>query len=239
MPPRIQCWFDFASAYSYIAVHRAEMRVLEYGLDMEWKPFLQGPGLVLNVDGGCTTISTPTHDYMWRDMERLCYVHGLPFHRPSRFPRSGILAARIVCGRMNEWWALPFVREVFHANFVEDLEVQSPQIIEKILKKVGVDPVPLLAAARTMDNKRCVRQNTEEATMRGVFGAPSFTVGSEVFWGNERLYDAISWALKEWASESNAAHAERTLPYPARSANHPSQAKPPPSSKPAGCSDHR
>ena len=56
-----------------------------------------------------------------------------------------------------------------------------------------------LAAANTAENKTALKTQTEEAVARGLFGAPSFTVGGELFWGNDRLEDAIDWAKRQAA----------------------------------------
>lgn len=193
----IQCWFEFASTYSYIAVNRADARAAAHDVKIEWRPFLLGPIFEsLGWNDSPFNLYPKKGEYMWRDMERLCAANGLPLRRPSRFPRSGLLAARVVCGRMNEPWALPFTRAVYRANFAADREVQERSVIEEILREVGVDPVPLLEAAEAPESKLRLREQTAEAANRGIFGAPTFLVGDEVFWGNDRLLDAISWALR-------------------------------------------
>lgn len=193
----IQCWFEFASTYSYLAVHRAEARAASYGLEIEWRPFLLGPIFArLGWNDSPFNLYPRKGEYMWRDMERRCAAQGLPFRKPTRFPRSGLLAARIVCGRMEEGWALPFARAVYRANFVDDREIEDHAVIEDLLRSVGVDPGPLITAAQSPQGKARLRQQTEEAAERGVFGAPTFIVGEEVFWGNDRLLDAILWASR-------------------------------------------
>src|SRR5262245_60867903 len=94
--PAIELWFEFASTYSYLAVGRAEEVVRGAGLELHWRPFLLGP--IFQAQGWNDSpfnIYPVKGRYMWRDMERQCRAAGLPFQRPTQFPRSGLLAARV------------------------------------------------------------------------------------------------------------------------------------------------
>src|SRR5947208_4300346 len=93
--PVLQLWFEFASTYSYPAVQRIEALAAGLGVGVEWKPFLLGP--VFKSQGWNDSpfnLYPAKGRYMWRDLERLCAKYGLPFHRPSVFPRPSLLAAR-------------------------------------------------------------------------------------------------------------------------------------------------
>ncbi len=130
---------------------------------------------------------------MWRDIERLCLKHALPFRRPSLFPRNSLLAARVACAGEGRPWIPDFCRAVFRANFAEDREISEPSVLAPILKRLGEDPDAALAAAQAQSNKDKLRDRTESAWSLGIFGAPTFLVGEEVFWGNDRLEDALEW----------------------------------------------
>mgnify|MGYP001373346485 CR=1 FL=1 len=94
--PVVEFWFEFASTYSYLSVMRIERAAQAAGVDIAWKPFLLGPVfLALGWNDSPFNIYPPKGRYMWRDLERLAAKEGLPFQRPSRFPRSGVLAARV------------------------------------------------------------------------------------------------------------------------------------------------
>ena len=194
--PTIACWFEFASTYSYLAIHRAGEIAAAHGVAVQWKPFLLGP--LFNSVGWNDSpfnLYPAKGSYMWRDMERLCEKHGLPLRRPSRFPRSGLLAARITCGRMDEPWALAFARSVYHANFVEDRDIADRTVVAELLREAGQDAASTLAQADSAASKARLRQQTEEARALGIFGAPTFVAAGELFWGNDRLDDAIQWSL--------------------------------------------
>jgi 2-hydroxychromene-2-carboxylate isomerase len=132
---------------------------------------------------------------MWRDLERTCSALGLPFRRPSRFPRNGLLAARIACCFQEEGWLPDFVRATYLANFAEDAEISDASVIGSILRGIG-QPEERVARASSPEAKAKLRAQSERARALEIFGAPSFVVGSELFWGNDRLEAAIAWAVQ-------------------------------------------
>jgi 2-hydroxychromene-2-carboxylate isomerase len=133
---------------------------------------------------------------MWRDLERTCEAEGLPFRRPSAFPRNGLLAARLACRFSRAPWLPGFVRAVYRANFENDLDISSPEVITSCLAHAREDPARLLEEAQSSEAKERLRSQTEEAEELGIFGAPSFVIGRELFWGNDRLEAALAWAVE-------------------------------------------
>lgn len=195
--PKIEFWYEFASSYSYLSVMRIEALAADAGVAVEWKPFLLGPVfLAMGWNDSPFNIYPPKGRYMWRDLARLADKYGLPFRVPSRFPRNGLLAARLALLGGEQGWVAEFSRRVMLANFAEDREIGEPEVIGAILAELGLPVDELLAAAVTEDNKRALRRQTERAAELGMFGAPSFRVGDELFWGNDRLEDALAWAQR-------------------------------------------
>src|SRR5437867_308625 len=182
----IQFWFEFGSTYSYPAVCRIEPSAAKAGIAIEWRPFLLGP---IFKDQGWNdspfNIYPVKGRYMWRDLERLCQKYGLPFRRPTQFPRSGLLAARIACAAAGECWCPDFIRAVFRANFAEDRDIADPATVAAIVRGLGEEPSDVIAAATAPETKARLRQQTDEARRLGIFGAPTFVVGTELFWGND------------------------------------------------------
>jgi 2-hydroxychromene-2-carboxylate isomerase len=131
--------------------------------------------------------------YMWRDLERTCAAMAIPFCRPSQFPRNGLLAARIACSFAREPWIAEFVRAVYRANFAEDLDISSPSVLQSRLDALGLPGAALLEQAQSPGSKEKLRLQTERAMALGIFGAPTFVIGTELFWGNDRLEAALSW----------------------------------------------
>jgi 2-hydroxychromene-2-carboxylate isomerase len=190
----IQFWFEFASTYSYPAAMRIESAAAARGVAVEWKAFLLGP--IFRSQGWNDSpfnLYPAKGRYMWRDLARLCEAQGLPFRRPSSFPRNGLLAARVACAGAGEPWLPAFVRAVYAANFARDEEIADPAVIARCLERAGQRAEPALAAAGSEAVKRALRAHGEEAVRLGIFGAPSFVVGGELFWGNDRLAAALAW----------------------------------------------
>lgn len=185
----LEFWFEFASTYSYLAAMRVEDLARASGVQVLWRPFLLGPIFAKQGwTGSPFTLYPAKGRYMWRDMERLCKAEGLPFRRPSEFPRNGLLAARIATAADGEPWLPEFVRRVFRANFVEDRDIADRRLLESLSSEEW------LARAEAAETKDRLRERTLEAERRGIFGAPSFLVGDELFWGNDRLAQALAWA---------------------------------------------
>ncbi|HYD46801.1 MAG TPA: 2-hydroxychromene-2-carboxylate isomerase [Terriglobales bacterium] len=191
----IQFWFEFASTYSYLSAMRLEAATSAAGVVIEWHPFLLGP--IFRAQGWNDSpfnIYPAKGRYMWRDMERLCQRYGLPLRRPSQFPRNGLLAARLATLAAGEPWVGDFVRAIYTANFAQDLDIGSPEVVSAILTAMGKPAAEILAAAQQDDNKTQLRLQTEEAQALGIFGAPSFIANGELFWGDDRLEQALEAA---------------------------------------------
>lgn len=196
--PRVEFWFEFASTYSYLTVMRIGEAARQAGVDVEWKPFLLGPVfLALGWNDSPFNIYPPKGRYMWRDLERLAGKYGLPFRKPSRFPRNGLLAARVAVIGAREGWIEPFAQAVMRANFADDREISDPAVVADLLSGLKLPADDILQHAQADPNKLALRQQTERAVELGLFGAPSFRVGDELFWGNDRLEDAIAWVRGE------------------------------------------
>jgi len=195
MTDRIEFWFEFASAYSYIAVEEIEAKAAKAGVAVVWRPFLLGPIFARQGwTGSPFNIYPAKGAYMWRDMERLCAQKGLAWRKPSQFPRNGLLAARVATVLAESDAIGSFVKGVYRANFVEDRDISDPKVIGDVLRGVGLAPEETLIRATGDDIKARLRERTDEALARGVFGAPSFFVRGELFWGGDRLDQAVALA---------------------------------------------
>ncbi|MBL8460089.1 2-hydroxychromene-2-carboxylate isomerase [Zoogloea sp.] len=194
----LEFWFEFASSYSYLSVMRIEPLARAAGVTLQWRPFLLGPVfLSLGWNDSPFNIYPPKGRYMWRDLARLASRYGLPLKLPSHFPRNGLLAARVALAGADEAWMPAFCRAVMRANFAEDREIAEVQVISAILASLELPVDTILARAESPENKQALRLQTERASEIGLFGAPSFvTPDGELFWGNDRLEDALEWVKK-------------------------------------------
>lgn len=192
----VSFWFEFGSTYSYPAAMRVAEAAAQRGVPIEWKAFLLGPIFAAQGWNDSPFNLYPAKGrYMWRDMERICAALDLPLRHPSRFPRNGLLAARVACRFAQEPWLPEFVRAVYRANFAHDREISDPEVVAGCLAEAGTEPQAALAAAQSEEAKAALRQQTERAIELGVFGAPTFVVGDEIFWGNDRLETALEFAV--------------------------------------------
>jgi 2-hydroxychromene-2-carboxylate isomerase len=193
--PRLEFWFDFSSNYCYPAIMRIEALAASQGVALQWRPFLLGPVFeALGWRGSPLFQHQAKGRYVWRDMERRCRGYGLPFTRPAVFPRRTLLPMRIATLGAQAPWIGDFCRGVMHMAFAEDRDTDSPAAMHALLLTLQLPAEALIEAALGEDNKVALRARTEEALARGVFGAPACFVGDELFWGDDRLDDALAWA---------------------------------------------
>ena len=192
----MEFWFDFASTYSYVAAMRVAGECERAGVELTWRPFLLGPifTALLDIKDSPFNVHPVRGRYMWRDLERLCEKYGLPWRKPSVFPRHSVLAARVACCARTA--IAPVSRALFHANFAEDRDIADPETVRAIVDSVGGDGGELLQLASSPEAKAQLRVNTSEAQRLGIFGAPDFMVNGELFFGQDRLEDAIAWARR-------------------------------------------
>jgi 2-hydroxychromene-2-carboxylate isomerase len=190
----LQFWYEFASTYSYVAAMRVEKECARAGVTLEYRPFLLGPIFqeLLGIKDSPFNVQPARGRYMWRDLERLCQKHGLRWRRPSVFPRPSVLAARVALAAGPA--IAPVTRAIFAANFADDQDISDPAVLRRLVESAGADGEGILARAQTEEVKDRLRANTAEAKRIGVFGAPDFMVGGELFFGQDRLEDAIAWA---------------------------------------------
>jgi 2-hydroxychromene-2-carboxylate isomerase len=206
MNKSIDFWFDFASTYSYLSASRIELLATAKDIQVNWRPFLLGPVFTaMGWNDSPFNIYPSKGRYMWRDMERLCKHYGLPLRRPSKFPRNGLRPARIICVHKDAPWIPDFVRSVFAAGFAMDQDVGDREVVAGLLRDLGLDAGALIAAGESPEGKDLLRRQTEKAFNLDIFGAPTFIVGGEIFWGNDRLEQALVWAksLPATAKESS------------------------------------
>ena len=164
--PAVDFWYEFASPYSYVAAAVIEPRAAAAGVDLRWRPFLLGPIFARQGWRDSPFNVYPAKGrYMWRDMARRCAALGLPF----------ALAA-------------------FRANFAEGRDIGERATMAAIIASLERDPEAVLARAEADDIKAALRGATERAMALGIFGAPTLVVGDELFWGGDRIEDALDCA---------------------------------------------
>jgi 2-hydroxychromene-2-carboxylate isomerase len=196
--PALDFWFDFASTYSYPAAMRIAPLAATAGVTVRFRPFLLGP--IFKAQGWDTSpfnLYPAKGRYMWRDLERLCTELGLPFRQPDTFPQPSLLAARVALVALAQRWGEDFCRLLFRAEFGEASRIDDVATIMRLLTPFGVAPDDVLAKAQSEAIKSRLRDETQAAQQLGIFGAPTFvTADGELFWGNDRLEQALAWAAR-------------------------------------------
>lgn len=194
MPDPLDFYFDYSSPYGYIAALKIDDLAARYGRVVRWKPVLLGA--VFKVTGGKPLPMLPLKgDYAMIDVARSARFHGLPYRQPSKFPIAGQAPSRAF------YWlddrdpvrAHELARALYHAYFVEDRDISSPETTADIAATLGLDRNAVLAAIGSEALKQRLRQETEAAIARGVFGSPYFVVDGEPFWGADRLDQIGRW----------------------------------------------
>ncbi len=191
-PMKVNFWFEFASPYSYLAASRIGEIGRVAGVEIVWEPFLLGP--IFREQGWHDSpfnLYPQKGRYMWRDVERLCDGYGLPFKKPERFPANSLLATRVAMLGHGQAWLPEFARAVYHANFAAGSDISDPELLADILSAVSQPAEQSIERANQDETKGRLRKQTERARHLGIFGAPTLSVGEELFWGNDRIGDAI------------------------------------------------
>lgn len=201
--PVVDFWFEFASTYSYPAAMRIAPLARACGVAVRFRPFLLGP--IFKAQGWNTSpfnLYSAKGCYMWRDLARICAELDLPLRRPEPFPQMSVAAARLaLVGLDGSWgeesWGEDFCRAVYHAEFGEGRRIDDPDVLAALLGGLGVDAAAAQQKAQSAEIKSRLRAESEEAQRLGLFGAPSFvTADGELFWGNDRLEQALAWARR-------------------------------------------
>lgn len=192
-------WYEFASPYSYIAMMRFDDVIKGCDVEVTYQPFLLGP---IFKESGWETSPFLIYDakgrHFFRDIVREARHYGLPpLQVLDEFPQSGLHACRIALVGFDEGWGLDFSKALFRRQFVEGLTTNRKEDCLEVLEGLGIaGSNEILARAGSDDNKARLRAVGEAAKDIGIFGAPSFVVGDELFWGNDRLERAVEWALR-------------------------------------------
>ncbi|MCP3708578.1 2-hydroxychromene-2-carboxylate isomerase [Paraburkholderia sp. CNPSo 3274] len=194
--PSLDFWFDLASNYSYLSVMRISALAARNSVDVHWRPFLLGPILdALGWEGPPFVVQKEKGAYVWQDMRRQCRKYALPWQQPTEFPRRTVLATRIAVLAADELWLPDWCRTVMARNYGDDREVDSHEAVAQMLTALGLPAQRLIEEAGSEANRLRLRERTQAARDLGIFGAPTFFIGEEMFWGNDRLEDAIEAAL--------------------------------------------
>lgn len=193
--PELDFWFEYGSNYSYLTVMRIVDVAASYKVAIRWRPFLLGPIFrSLGWSGSPFVVQEAKGRYVWQDMVRQCRKYGVPWKRPGVFPRRAVLPLRVALLGAEQPWIGEFSKRMMVVNFALDQEVDNEETVRAALTDLGLDADGIIAGALSEANKSRLREQTETALRLGIFGAPTFFAHGEMFWGNDRLEDALEYA---------------------------------------------
>lgn len=190
---QIDFWFTMGSTYSFLSVMRLAEIEQSTGISFRWRPFHLL--VILQEMKHVPFADKPTKSaYMWRDIERRAAMYGISAKLPAPYPaKQSVMANLVATVGMREGWGADYVRAAYRRWFELGQETGSEPNVSESLHDIGQDPGRVLALANSEDVKAALTAETDAARERGIFGSPTFTVGRELFWGDDRLEDAISW----------------------------------------------
>lgn len=184
--PQIDFFWDPASPYTYLAATQIEAIAADCGATVSWKPFLLGKAF--EASGNRPPISVPAKGkHLFVDLRRWATLYGIPLQFPKSFPVNSVAAERAAIAAANAGKAAEFAQALMGAHWGEGRDISQPDELKAVAMSIGLDGEAILAATQDPTVKEKLKAHTEEAVKRGVFGAPTFFVGDEMFWGNDRL----------------------------------------------------
>jgi 2-hydroxychromene-2-carboxylate isomerase len=196
MSKAVEFYFDVGSPAAYLAWTQLPQIARQAGSEIEYRPMLLGG--VFQATGNRSPMEVPAKgQYLQDDLQRFARRYGVPFRHNAFFPINTLALMRMVLGlQLREPARMPaFVDAVYRALWVDGRNMNDPATVAAVLQQAGFDPEKMLALAGDPAVKDDLKVATQEAVARGVFGAPTFFVGSEMFWGQDRL-DFVKEALQ-------------------------------------------
>ena len=193
----IDFYFSIGSTYTYLSITRILDVEKEYQVKFNWKPFS-----VRAIMKEMNNIPFPKDkinkvNYMWRDIERRAEGYGFFAKTPVPYPLSEFdLANQIAILGLNEGWGKDYTRLTYKKWFQEGKEPAIEPSINEIFKELRLNKNEILSKAKTKIIEDNYLANTDSARKNKIFGSPSFIVNNEIFWGDDRMEDAIRWSKK-------------------------------------------
>lgn len=185
---QVEFFFDVGSPYSYLAYHQLPKIARARNAEIVWRPMLLGG--VFQATGNSSPATVPMKArYSALDLERWARHFDVPFRHNPHFPINTLALMRGATGMQMRGEAefQRYLSAVFSAMFEQPRNLNAPEEFAAVLEAAGISPLVVLELTRDDKVKEKLRQDTQEAVSRGVFGAPTFFVGDDMFWGQDRL----------------------------------------------------
>ncbi|MGE5145601.1 MAG: 2-hydroxychromene-2-carboxylate isomerase [Candidatus Eiseniibacteriota bacterium] len=198
MAQPIDFYFFVGSLHTYLAVMRIG-EAIDAGIEERWRPF--NLRAIMMEQNNIPARNVVKMKYIYRDVQRRAKRFGYPFEGVPKYPfDSDLLANRVAVIAAQQGWCREYLTAVYRSWMVEHGSPDTPEGLTPLLKALGKEPAIVLAAANSAATEAQLDATTEEARALGVFGAPTFAVGTEIFWGSDRFDDALDWAKSNGAT---------------------------------------
>ena len=193
MPLHIDFFLSLASTYTYLAVNRAEAHAEKAGIALRWRPF--SVRTIMTEQNNKPFAGKPVKmAYMWRDLERRARRHGVAFESIPPYPVDAAgLANRVATVAAVEGWCPEFAKASYRGWFLEKGDPGDVENVSRALLRIGRDAGAIIARANSPEIHARLAAETDAARSLGIFGSPTFVCGTELFWGDDRLEEAIEW----------------------------------------------
>ena len=195
MSKTVEFFFDFGSPYTYLAYHQLPKIAARHGATVIWRPILLGG--VFQATGNKSPMEVPAKGrYSLIDLQRWAQHFGVPLQMNPHFPINTLPLMRgaVAMQLRSEVEFQRYVAVIFRAMFENPRNLNQPEEVAAVLAENGMDPTAFVDLINAPAAKEKLKENTAQAVARGVFGAPTFFVGEQMFWGQDRL-DFVEQAL--------------------------------------------
>ncbi len=193
MTKRIEFFFDVGSPYTYLAYTRLPALAEKVGAEIAWRPMLLGG--VFKATNNVSPAEIPAKgNHMNIDLARHAARYGVPFRLNPHFPIFTIALMRGAIVAREGGFLAPYLDAVYQALWVDAENMNEPDVVGRVLTDAGLDAKAIFARVGEQDIMDKLKANTAEAVARGVYGAPTFFVGADMFFGQDRL-DFVAEAL--------------------------------------------
>lgn len=193
MHSRMEFFFFIGSTYSYLSVSRAGALAAQAGVELVWRPF--SARTIMREQDNIPFATKPVKmKYMWRDVERRAARLGVPFDGVPPYPvDADELANHVATLAAREGWCPEFAQAAYSTWFLGKQDPGQRATLHEILEGLGRDPGECIDGALDASIRQAYSSATGQARQLGIFGSPSFVAGEEIFWGDDRLEDALAW----------------------------------------------